>query len=266
MKIIIFLVLAGLSLAQEEINCPEPPTPKDKKECLIEAFKEGSNFTKSYTKYMCEYRGKFEDNRENHDKAARDAFMTMACAGCVPDDFLATGKTFEEILENTGKLEAEILIIAEKIADILGLTEGVFNVICNLVGDVLASECTERILKDNTPGLIKTLVELFCKNDPKALSVDQMIDLLSNIGCFGDDALHTKDILEKLLKGSGENLKTVLTGVIDTIKDLLVQKGLVSDLTCDLTEVVSGEDSMLEFDGVVGGGGRGLLLLDPNVL
>ncbi|XP_056385306.1 uncharacterized protein LOC130281747 isoform X2 [Hyla sarda] len=260
MKIIIFLVLAGLSLAQEDLNCPEPPIPKDKKECTLQALKGFSNFSKSFKTFICEYKGTFDANKENHAKAARDLIRAMACSGCGADDWISqSGTTFEEIYKDTGRFGTEILTIVNKIADVLGLTEALTKLICDLAGDALASECLEKILMEDTDKALHGLNDLFCKNDLNKLTAEQIIDLLVNFGCFADDALHTKETLKTFLKALGEDLRPALIDLLKTLKDLLIQKGIAGKLVCDVTKFVLGEKPAIVLDGVLGGGAGGPL-------
>ncbi|XP_056385410.1 uncharacterized protein LOC130281804 [Hyla sarda] len=246
MKIIIFLVLAGLSLAQEDLQCQKKTV--DDRACVIYAIENSRDFMKTFTIYLCDYKGLFDDNTKNYNETSEDLIQTLACAGCGPDGFLSNGNTFEDLLGNAAKRIKEIGKPVGRIADILDFTQPITDFICYLEGEALTSECATKILQRDVPEDVDKLNKLFCESDFDALSEHEIITLWSDLDCLGDDALHTGDAMENLLKKvAGEEFKKALRSIVDELKKLLLTSDIIQKLSCDVTKVVLGEESLSGF-------------------
>ncbi|XP_056385409.1 uncharacterized protein LOC130281803 [Hyla sarda] len=191
---------------------------------------------------------KFDDNTKNYNETSEDLIQTLACAGCGPDGFLSNGNTFEDLLGNTGKRIKEIGKILGRITDILAFTIPVKNFVCYLKAETLTTECATKILQRDVPEDVDKLNKLFCESDFDALSEHEIITLLSDLDCLGDDALHTGDAMENLLKKeAGEEFRKTLRSIVDELKKLLLTSDIIQKLSCDVTEVVLGEESLPGF-------------------
>ncbi|XP_056385321.1 uncharacterized protein LOC130281757 [Hyla sarda] len=251
MKIIIFFVLAGFSLAQEEdLNCPEEIIPKENEECMTETLETLSDSTKELKTFICKYQGTFDDNEDNYDSSMKEIIRALACSGCDADKLLGMkNETFEEIFEDIGKIGDKGGELVVKVTDALGLTEGLTTFLCHQVGDVLVAECKEKLLKKEVPELLKDLKKLYCKYDLNKLTGEDTVEMMSILGCIGDKTLHTKETLKNMFRDIGDDLKPTLDKILDAIKEITAKEGLVSDVVCDVTEVVLGEKPLLDVGG-----------------
>ncbi|XP_069834899.1 uncharacterized protein [Dendropsophus ebraccatus] len=253
MKTIIFMVLAGLSLAQEDLGCTRPASTVGKEECLAQALKEVSDFKSGLYTFLCKYSGSIEEpeNDENYKKALDKAIRGLACAGCLGDGALETGDTLEDLLKDSGKLVKHAGPLLLKVTDSLGLTPAVTNLVCKLGEGLLTSECLTKLLKQDVDQLVKSINKLFCTGDKSALTVEQVLKLLREVGCVLDDAIKTQQA-QWLLEGSGESLSDTLTNVLNILKDGLVGS-VPANLICNLSNVLIGVTPLLSVGGVTGG-------------
>ncbi|XP_075688294.1 ranaspumin-like [Rhinoderma darwinii] len=249
MKIIIFFVLAGLSLATD-FGC-EPDLVSDR-QCVIQAVQNVPDLLKKLQEFLCEYKDNIENNEENYKKFAGEFIKTLALAGCGVDQLLCTSKTFEELSIDIGELSAHLVYGVDKILNVLGISEGLTQILCDVAGDALASECLKHILQNLTPDLIEKVNALVCEKNRDALSSHDLIVLLKEAGCFGDDLLHTDDALENLLEDTSTDLRDLLDHVLDALQNLIANSSLLTKLGCDLISILKGKVPVINLGGALG--------------
>ncbi|XP_066453517.1 ranaspumin-like isoform X2 [Eleutherodactylus coqui] len=100
MKIIIFFMLAGVSLAQDDVIG-----------CLKKAAEQSPEFLMNLRKFVCDYkRGKITDpqNEENYDAASKNLIEAMSKTGCAAGEIFGT-KSYEEAFRKAGTDGKELI-------------------------------------------------------------------------------------------------------------------------------------------------------------
>ncbi|XP_071983425.1 uncharacterized protein [Engystomops pustulosus] len=208
MKIVIFLVLAGLSLATDcDKSCEK------KRNCFIAASQS-------------------HENDDNFKKASIAYVETLTYVGCTLDDLLHTGQTLENLSQNTGEFLSSVYYTVSWFADSFGLYEGVASLLCTQTGDVLASKCLAELLQGDIPNLYLLLDGALCTENLDSLFEEQLMDFFIHLKCFGDDALHRYGILKQLFDIAGVNVQEILKEVIGKIKLGLAGANIARQLAC----------------------------------
>ncbi|KAM3915635.1 uncharacterized protein RB166_017863 [Leptodactylus fuscus] len=237
MKILIFLVLAGISLAEDQNNCVAPP--KDFKTCLQFAFEHLADFLTKFKNFVCNYDGKFEEKEGEYKDMAKEFIDAMKCGGCTPNQILGTRLPFEELANNSGHLVAAMGHFTAKAGDALKISKPVASLLCNMTGDALAKECVNNIMKRGTKAALGKLDLLACQTNAET-STHEMIVKLTEAECLGDKMLLKDNAMEKALLQSGGDLKGALQNCITKLKDILTDLPIPPNLSCGLLGSVGG--------------------------
>ncbi|XP_077133607.1 uncharacterized protein LOC143788102 isoform X3 [Ranitomeya variabilis] len=260
MKMIVFLVLAGLSLAAGQAN------PSSGFGCLDTTLQTAPAALQSWAAFICAYRGKFDGNVKNYEAAFNNLKVTLTAGGCKVDEVLGTDATIANTAGSVTDIADQAGRVAIKLTDALDLTPALTDVLCKLLNGALTSTCLKNILANLTPQLLNQIYDVFCKNNINALSAATIYELLKNIGCFADDTIGTKDAVEQLIAKLGEGLAPALQNVLQGLaggivaaKGSLVVAGPLTDLTsaaiCTVLNLLKNNPNLL---GVLTGGLGGL--------
>lgn len=205
MKILILLVLAGLSLAQD--NCVPDSDPKDVNKCVIRLLESISEYVNYLGKCIC----RAPDVRSDYCKdLQRRCIMASKCAGCTTVD-----QTVEELQL------ADTATIAKLYKGVAELFKGnaIVKDLCPAVDPDLSSKCNANLPEGELPAVIVKL----CQNDPPALTTAEVIEAMQLLGCFRHEALCKKKAeLETRLEDLGESARSVLDSVARKLKALHV--------------------------------------------
>ncbi|XP_073427360.1 ranaspumin-like isoform X2 [Dendrobates tinctorius] len=238
MKMIIFLVLAGLSLAAGKTD------PGSRWQCLFIGLETAPKTLQELAKFICKYRGKFDGNVENYKNAFNELKKTLIHFGCEVNGILGTAATIEDIGGDAAKAAEHAGSVVLRLTDGLGLTPKLTDVLCKLTSGALSSDCLKNILASRTPDLIKKLYDLTCKQQ---------------LGCFVGDALGTKDKVEELFAKLGYALAPTVNGFLDIladdIDDEVSGKTVVSDNICRVLKILSGQVRIFGAGSVLNGRG-----------
>ncbi|XP_073427359.1 ranaspumin-like isoform X1 [Dendrobates tinctorius] len=252
MKMIIFLVLAGLSLAAGKTD------PGSRWQCLFIGLETAPKTLQELAKFICKYRGKFDGNVENYKNAFNELKKTLIHFGCEVNGILGTAATIEDIGGDAAKAAEHAGSVVLRLTDGLGLTPKLTDVLCKLTSGALSSDCLKNILASRTPDLIKKLYDLTCK-DISDLSAYNIFLVLQQLGCFVGDALGTKDKVEELFAKLGYALAPTVNGFLDIladdIDDEVSGKTVVSDNICRVLKILSGQVRIFGAGSVLNGRG-----------
>ncbi|KAM4022090.1 uncharacterized protein ACNLHF_027346 isoform 2-T2 [Anomaloglossus baeobatrachus] len=269
MKIIVFLVLAGLSLAAPGITDTNPDT---RWKYMSDELKQFPDLMQKFRTFTCNYKGKFDDNAANFENFFNALKSTSGQVGCLADTLLGTNGTIEQTAEGASDALKYTDKVGGEFIDGLGLSPTVAYALCQLTSDAFLSASVENILSmvdelrgDNlldlalssrpdtisdlqgqeqlgtsdhtttlTPATILKLDDLYCKNDFTALSAYDLFESLQNIGFFADDALGTKETVEELFKKFGDTLAPPLQKIVRSTAGALQDKVPAGVLGCSL--------------------------------
>ncbi|XP_040264361.1 ranaspumin-like [Bufo bufo] len=132
MKIIFFLVLAGLSLSYG-FECIQKLQAETSLECLQNALKIAPTFLEKLVYFLCNYKKGIENNKKEFEDALRELIEILECAGCTVDKLIGTKVTIEDLLGDIGGAGKDVVYEILKIADKLKLTGPVANLACSLL-------------------------------------------------------------------------------------------------------------------------------------
>ncbi|KAM4023576.1 uncharacterized protein ACNLHF_028252 isoform 2-T2 [Anomaloglossus baeobatrachus] len=239
MKIIVFLVLAGVSLAAAGERFP----------CFIATLQSTPGLKEKCLTFICNYRGNnFDGSAQNYNDALKALKGTTANGACSVEQILGTDGALVDISASATEVGAQAISAGAKLTDALGLSDAGTDVLCKL---------------NLTPQTISALDDLLCKNDYKALSANMLFTLLKQVACFGDDAAGTRGALENVVASLGDAAVPLLQNVVATVIGLLQElfPGGMPGLGCDLVRGLAGGVGGLTggATGIVGGlaGGAG---------
>ncbi|KAM4022092.1 uncharacterized protein ACNLHF_027346 isoform 4-T4 [Anomaloglossus baeobatrachus] len=238
MKIIVFLVLAGLSLAAPGITDTNPDT---RWKYMSDELKQFPDLMQKFRTFTCNYKGKFDDNAANFENFFNALKSTSGQVGCLADTLLGTNGTIEQTAEGASDALKYTDKVGGEFIDGLGLSPTVAYALCQLT---------------LTPATILKLDDLYCKNDFTALSAYDLFESLQNIGFFADDALGTKETVEELFKKFGDTLAPPLQKIVRSTAGALQDKVPAGVLGCSLRNIASGGTG----GGIVGEGTEGGIL------
>ncbi|KAM4021526.1 uncharacterized protein ACNLHF_026895 isoform 2-T2 [Anomaloglossus baeobatrachus] len=243
MKMIVFLVLAGVSLA----------AAGERWECLFDGLKQSPDVLHKYITFICDHSSNnFDANVANYRASFTALKGAVKKIGCSLDDIVGT----EDALESASGTTTDVAALAGRVVGNLigglGIKGPLSDVLCKLTSKALLSDCLANIVANLVPDKITKVDNLLCKSDYKALSADDLIQFFQEIGCFGDDALGTGDALKTLASGLGDAAAPVLQNVVATLIGLLQElfPGGIPSLGCNLLNIASGGAG-----GIVGGAG-----------
>ncbi|KAM4022093.1 uncharacterized protein ACNLHF_027347 [Anomaloglossus baeobatrachus] len=265
MKIIVFLVLAGLSLAAPGDSDTNPDT---RWQCSFNGLMKTSDFMQKFSRLACDYEGKFKNNMQNFEVAFNSLKEALGQYGCNLDEILGTKATLEQTGEGAADIATEVSRVLGEVLSALGIAPGLAKVVCKLTSGALFSKCAATILTNSLPSTNTKLYDLFCKDDFTALSAYDIFIFFQNIGCFVDDALGTKETVEELFKKFGDPLAPLLQNFVISLAGILKDSGVLKS-GCLLFNILSGAGggllggvfggSLLGGGGVGGGAGGGIL-------
>ncbi|KAM4023577.1 uncharacterized protein ACNLHF_028252 isoform 3-T3 [Anomaloglossus baeobatrachus] len=218
MKIIVFLVLAGVSLAAAGERFP----------CFIATLQSTPGLKEKCLTFICNYRGNnFDGSAQNYNDALKALKGTTANGACSVEQILGTDGALVDISASATEVGAQAISAGAKLTDALGLSDAGTDVLCKL---------------NLTPQTISALDDLLCKNDYKALSANMLFTLLKQVACFGDDAAGTRGALENVVASLGDAAVPLLQNVVATVIGLLQElfPGGMPGLGCDLMNIFSG--------------------------
>ncbi|XP_044158255.1 ranaspumin-like [Bufo gargarizans] len=132
MKIIFFLVLAGLSLSHG-FQCIEKRQAATSLKCLQNALEIAPKFLEKLVYFLCNYEEGIENNKKEFEDALRELIAILECAGCTVDKLIGTKVTVEELLGDIGGAGKDAIYAILKIADELKLTGPVADLACSLL-------------------------------------------------------------------------------------------------------------------------------------
>ncbi|KAG8547820.1 hypothetical protein GDO81_027401 [Engystomops pustulosus] len=194
MKIIILFALAGLSLAVERSCCVTSGCKPTNVQCLEFAVNNDLDFTVNLASFMCCYQGKITRNEEKFRAAMKELIIILKRFGCAAVDEILDineDQTLEDALAAAGKTLEDVARELFELLDTLHLSEGATQILCALADHALLSTCRAKAPK----------------KDQISSEIKDLLQILRNAGCFGDDALGTGDTVEELVTKLGESLE-----------------------------------------------------------
>ncbi|XP_073427467.1 ranaspumin-like [Dendrobates tinctorius] len=239
MKMIIFLVLAGLSLAAGDTD------PGSRWQCLFDGLETTPTALQKLAEFICKYRGKFDGNVENYKNAFAEVKDTLEKLTCHLDEVLGTDATIEDIGGDAAKAAEHAGSVVLRLTGGLGLNEAATDLLCQLAGGVLTSDCLAAAIATKLPAVITAIDDTFCKPYQDAAPVRKVIDFLIKIACLAGDITGSGETVENLVTNLGKSLEDLLKPIIGTLKDL--DRELLSGLTCSVVNSLSGESSIAAF-------------------
>ncbi|XP_071984329.1 ranaspumin-like [Engystomops pustulosus] len=204
-----------------------------------DAVKHAPAFTVNLAIFVCSYKGKITRNEEKFRAATKELILILKCSGCALDVILNIheDQTLEEALAAAGKTLEDVARELFELLDTLKLSEGATQILCALADDALLSTCLAKALTKNVSPLPDNLKAFICKGDRNAVTAKDVVQLLKNAACFGDDALGTGDTVEELVTKLGESLEGLVQKVLDLLQALIGPSGVLNDLACKVIKL-----------------------------
>ncbi|XP_073427468.1 ranaspumin-like [Dendrobates tinctorius] len=243
MKMIIFLVLAGLSLAAGDTD------PGSRWQCLFDGLETTPTALQKLAEFICKYRGKFDGNVENYKNAFAEVKDTLEKLTCYLDEVLGTDATIEDIGGDAAKAAEHAGSVVLRLTGGLGLNEAATDLLCELAGGVLTSDCWAAAIATKLPAVITAIDDTFCKTYKDAELARKVIELLREVGCLADDITGSGETVENLVTNLGKSLEDLLKPIIGTLKGL--DTNVPGGLTCKVVDILSGQSGA---GGVLAGG------------
>ncbi|XP_077134822.1 uncharacterized protein LOC143788805 [Ranitomeya variabilis] len=174
--------------------------------CLIEALKKSPDALKTLSKFICDYRRKFDGNVKNYEAAFDNVKDTLKKLGCEADYLLGTDATIKDTAGNVTEVGAHAGRVVLKLTDALNLFPFVTAVLCDLTEGALTSTCLDNIFGKGID----------------ALSAFDIFELLEQLGCFLGATIGTKEGVENLVDKFGEGLAPPLKNIFQGLRDKIV--------------------------------------------
>ncbi|XP_073427470.1 uncharacterized protein [Dendrobates tinctorius] len=232
MKMIIFLVLAGLSLAAGDTD------PGSRWQCFFNDLKMVPKVLQEMVKFICTCRGKFDRNVENCKNAFYEMKYTLRDFGCQDDDAFGTAASIEDDAEDAISVAEQAERAFLELTEGLGLNEASTDLLCKLSsGGLLSSKCLGEAIKTNLPAVITALDDTFCKTYKDAELERKVTEFLIKIGCKVDDIAGSKETEQNLVNNLGASL--VLQENMDIFK--ANPNGNLFGVICDMLDGLRGQ-------------------------
>ncbi|XP_044156453.1 ranaspumin-like [Bufo gargarizans] len=132
MKIIFFLVLAGLSVSHG-YDCIQRYQAANTLQCLKNALEIAPDFLEKLIYFLCNYKDGMKNNKREFEAAFRDLIEIVECGGCALDKITGTNESIEELLGDIGGAGQQAVFGILKAADGLQLTGPVAHLACSLL-------------------------------------------------------------------------------------------------------------------------------------
>ncbi|XP_071985214.1 ranaspumin-like isoform X2 [Engystomops pustulosus] len=211
-------------------------------QCVESAVNHAPAFTVNPAIFMCSYKGKMTRNEEKFTAATKELILILEWAGCALDVILKIreDQTLKEASAAAGKTLEDVARELFELLDTLHLSEGATQILCALADDALLSTCMAKALTNNVSPLLDILKAFLCEGDRNAVTAKDVVQLLRNAACFGDDALGTGDTVEELVTKPGESLEGLVQKVLDLLQPLIGPSGVLNDLACKVIGISDG--------------------------
>ncbi|XP_071983362.1 ranaspumin-like isoform X2 [Engystomops pustulosus] len=195
MKIIILFALAGLSLAVERSCCVTSGCKPTNVQCLEFVVNHAPDFTVNLASFMCCYQGKITRYADNYNSFIKEILLTLKFSCCAVDEILDINEdqTLEEALAAAGKTLEDVARELFEFLDTLHLSEGATQILCALADHALTSTCRAKAPKKKISSSADNSRAFISKKDQISSEIKDLLQILRNAGCFGDDALGTGD-------------------------------------------------------------------------
>ncbi|XP_044158172.1 uncharacterized protein LOC122944035 [Bufo gargarizans] len=255
MKIIIFLALAGLSLAADivppppmpnQMLYPVPGTAPNSEACIKNAIKAVSGLFPALTKFVCFYHGPSKYNEANLKEAIQKLADLLGATDCTLETLLGLTKvSLENMLLGDEQAINDLAKTLVGILGLIGITKPVAEAVCFLLGP-LPVDCVQNLLATIDDNVLQGLL---C---PKkgAVTPGLLADLLMTVdSCLGGllgstDSTPVGDLVNALLTNLGVDLGVTVDSLLDTLRQVLKVLGLnlcpVTDLLNPLLGLVGG--------------------------